>query len=141
MKTSSRPSTNSSVAKLVKRYGTFNDLRNKFESTSNSVIARDLFYSDSQFSRLINNTASEGEFKRALGNIERLLDLDQLRKNVPLNKNTNTSALKRNFLFLVSGLLLALFIISFLYYKKDDSIIKPKISTDDSRYEMLKLGI
>ena len=66
------------IDKLSKRYGTFNSERNKFVSTSNSIIARDLFYSDSQFSRLINNTASEGEFKRALGNIERLLKLDQL---------------------------------------------------------------
>ena len=71
---------NSFILKLIKRYGSFNSSTNKFESTSNSIIARDLFYSDSQFSRLINNSASEGEFKRALGNIDRLLLLDELKK-------------------------------------------------------------
>ena len=95
------------ITKLVKRYGKFNEVNNKFESTSNSKIARDLFYSDSQFSRLINNTASEGEFKRALGNIQRLLDLDALKNQAPLPiENTNIGLqLKRKILFFAFGAL------------------------------------
>ncbi|MFT6127389.1 MAG: hypothetical protein ACI8QP_001274 [Porticoccaceae bacterium] len=126
------------ISKLVKRYGAFNNTSKKFESTSNSKIARDLFYSDSQFSRLVNGTASEGEFKRALGNIKRLLDLDQLNKKTQSNKNTPT--IKRIFIFLISGLLLSLITVSFLYFKKGESITKSEILTDDTRYEMLKWG-
>ncbi len=130
------------ISKLIKRYGTFNNVRNKFESTSNSIIARDLFYSDSQFSRLINNSASEGEFKRALGNIERLLDLDQLKKKTPSNVNNakNNIVLNRKFLFLALGILFSLIIISFFYFKRYDSTKIGEVLSDDSRYEMLKWG-
>lgn len=128
------------ISKLVKRYGTFIDSSNKFESTSNSKIARDLFYSDSQFSRLINNSASEGEFKRALGNIERLLDLDQLKKKNPshVNNTKNNIVLNRKFLFQATGVLFLLIIISFFYFKKNNSTITGEVLSDDSRYEMLK---
>lgn len=128
------------IAKLTKRYGIFNDLKNKFESTSNSKIARDLFYSDSQFSRLINNTASEGEFKRALGNIERLLDLDQLKKSTPSSeKNTkNKIVVKRNFLFITVSVLIALIIISLFYFKIHESTKEKQVLTHYSRYDMLK---
>lgn len=130
------------ISKLAKRYGVFNSVRNKFETTSNSIIARDLFYSDSQFSRLINNSASEGEFKRALGNIERLLDLDQLKKKTPshVNNAKNNTVLNPKFLFLTAGVLLSLITISFFYFKKYDSIKTDEVLNDDSRYEMLTWG-
>lgn len=70
------------ISKLERHYGKYDPSTNKFESTSNSKIARDLFYSDSQFSRLINNTASEGELTRALRNVQRLLDVNELRGKV-----------------------------------------------------------
>ena len=70
------------ISKLERHYGKYDPNTNKFESTSNSKIARDLFYSDSQFSRLINNTASEGELTRALRNVQRLLDVNELRGKV-----------------------------------------------------------
>lgn len=127
------------ISKLVKRYGTFNSVRNKFETTSNSIIARDLFYSDSQFSRLINNSASEGEFKRALGNIERLLDLDRLKKK-KTPSNVNNTVLNPKFLFISVGVLFSLIIISFFYFKKYDFTKTDEILSDDLRYEMLKWG-
>ena len=127
------------ISKLVKRYGTFNSVRNKFETTSNSIIARDLFYSDSQFSRLINNSASEGEFKRALGNIERLLDLDRLKKK-KTPSNVNNTVLNSKFLFISVGVLFSLIIISFFYFKKYDFTKTDEILSDDLRYEMLKWG-
>jgi hypothetical protein len=125
------------IAKLTKRYGVYIDSRNKFESTSNSIIARDLFYSDSQFSRLINGTASEGEFKRALGNIDRLLYLDELKKNSSIKINKTSSTFNYRFLLLSLGVLLTIIILSLIYFKKDNSILESKISKDDSRYEML----
>lgn len=47
-------------------YGPFDQDTKKFTEKSNSVIARELFYSDSQFSRMINQTASEGEYVRGI---------------------------------------------------------------------------
>ena len=130
------------ITKLIKRYGKFNDVNNKFESTSNSKIARDLFYSDSQFSRLINNTASEGEFKRALGNIERLLDLDALKNQAPLPiKNNNVGAqLKRKILFFAVGALFPLIVFGAAYFFTASSSEKTEVLATETRYEMLKWG-
>ena len=130
------------ITKLIKRYGKFNDVNNKFESTSNSKIARDLFYSDSQFSRLINNTASEGEFKRALGNIQRLLDLDALKNQAPLPiENTNIGLqLKRKILFFAFGALFPLIIFGTAYIFTASSSKNKEALTPDTRYEMLKWG-
>jgi hypothetical protein len=130
------------ITKLIKRYGKFNEVNNKFESTSNSKIARDLFYSDSQFSRLINNTASEGEFKRALGNIQRLLDLDTLKNQAPLPiENTNISLqLKRKILFFAVGALFPLIVFGAAYFFTASSSENTEALTTDTRYEMLKWG-
>lgn len=72
------------VHKLKKLYGKFDENQNKFEKASNSEIARELGYSDAQFSRLINNSATEGEYKRAIQNTERiihLLELEEAQQN------------------------------------------------------------
>ena len=130
------------IRKLIKRYGKFNEVNNKFESTSNSKIARDLFYSDSQFSRLINNTASEGEFKRALGNIQRLLDLDVLKNQAPVPiKNTNIGAqLKRKILFIAVGALFPLIVFGAVYFFTASPSEKTEVLATETRYEMLKWG-
>jgi len=130
------------IKKLIKRYGKFNEVNNKFESTSNSKIARDLFYSDSQFSRLINNTASEGELKRALGNIQRLLDLDVLKNQAPLPiKNTNIGTqLKRKILFFAVGALFTLIVFGVAYFFNANSSEKTEVLATETRYEMLKWG-
>lgn len=130
------------IKQLIKRYGKFNEVNNKFESTSNSKIARDLFYSDSQFSRLINNTASEGEFKRALGNIERLLDLDALKNQAPVPiKNTNIGAqLKRKILFIAVGALFPLIVFGAVYFFTASPSEKTEVLATETRYEMLKWG-
>jgi hypothetical protein len=130
------------INKLIKRYGKFNEVNNKFESTSNSKIARDLFYSDSQFSRLINNTASEGELKRALGNIQRLLDLDVLKNQAPLPvKNTNIGIqLKRKILFFAVGALFPLIVFGAAYFFTESSSENTEVLATDTRYEMLKWG-
>ena len=130
------------IDKLSRRYGTFNSERNKFVSTSNSIIARDLFYSDSQFSRLINNSASEGEFKRALGNIERLLKLDQLNEKIPSKSNVlkSNTFLNRNVLFLLLGILFSVILYLMISIKKESLILQDNNLKDETRYEMLKWG-
>ena len=128
------------IAKLSKRYGRFNEERNKFESTSNSIIARDLFYSDSQFSRLINNTASEGEFKRALRNIDRLLELDRLKDTLPFSakKSGNQSGKKRS--IYVIAIVFLLLVITWLSYSILSKHGQTKMVENSSRYDMLKWG-
>jgi hypothetical protein len=61
------------VNKLKKLYGAFDERLKKFEKAPNSEISRDLGYSDAQFSRLINESATEGEYSRANQNAERIL--------------------------------------------------------------------
>ena len=65
---------NEFISVLERIYGTFNKQRKKFEKASNSKIARELCYSDSQFSRLVNNSATEGEYERAIRNANRYLN-------------------------------------------------------------------
>lgn len=70
------------IEKLEQIYGSFNERRKSFEKASNSKIARELCYSDSQFSRLINESASEGEYKRATRNVKRVLNEIRLQEEV-----------------------------------------------------------
>ena len=124
------------VSLLETIYGHFNASRNSFESTSNSKIARDLCYSDSQFSRLINNTASEGEFKRAVHNVERL----RVERKIEAGAQEKTGATVRSrypyiigLAFIVLGLILG-FVIENLINKPAQENTESAIS----RYDMLK---
>lgn len=125
------------ITLLEKKYGRFNPNKNGFEATSNSKIARDLCYSDSQFSRLINDTASEGEFIRALRNVERLLKESRLHTsesaNPPLKKKSKQFII---ILIIFFFLLIAGFLV---FHFSDDNFkdVKSK-SNDNSKYEMLK---
>lgn len=124
------------VSKLQSIYGPYDSVKNKFESTSNSKIARDLCYSDSQFSRLINNTASEGEFKRALRNVNRLLNENALQKEHNSNIEEGTSADKSWFLYVLGFvIILLLAYLAFEYTGKPDNV---EIAEESSRYEMLQ---
>ena len=70
------------IANLERIYGRFSDKQKKFKKASNSQIARDLCYSDSQFSRLINKSASNGEYERAIRNTKRAINELQLKAKV-----------------------------------------------------------
>lgn len=124
------------VTKLESVYGQFDSGKNNFESTSNSKIARDLCYSDSQFSRLINNTASEGEFKRALRNVNRLLNENKLQKQYG-SLEKNNSRLGRNWIVYTLGfIIIALLAFSaFLYFNNYE---QTEITEKSSRFEMLQ---
>lgn len=124
------------VSKLESKYGHFDSVKNKFESTSNSRIARDLCYSDSQFSRLINNTASEGEFKRALRNVNRLLNETRLQK-AEGSRATAVSRSSGNWItYLIFFILIAL--LAYMAVGYFDNPERPETTAEVSRYEMLK---
>jgi|TARA_R100000027_G_C2196688_1_gene78621 uncharacterized protein YceH (UPF0502 family) len=52
-----------------------------------SEFARELGYSDAQFSRLINGAATEGEYQRANQNLNRLQLIDKLTNQIDRLKN------------------------------------------------------
>ncbi|MFH6983148.1 hypothetical protein [Marinoscillum luteum] len=66
------------IHKLKKLFGKFDESHKRFEKSSNSEIARELGYSDAQFSRLINESATAGEYQRAIQSIDRILMVVQL---------------------------------------------------------------
>lgn len=130
------------ISRLENYYGSFDSVSNKFESTSNSKIARDLFYSDSQFSRLINNTASEGELTRALRNVQRMLDVHALNKKISKIESDKGAFNfgSKGFIMMVGLLLVTLTVMCFYYFKKDSNIVISDKENEQSRYEMLRWG-
>jgi hypothetical protein len=79
------------ITNLEKIYGSFSEKQKRFKKASNSKIARELCYSDSQFSRLINNSASDGEYERAIRNTKRALNEIQLEYEVGKKENPETT--------------------------------------------------
>ncbi|WP_183114842.1 hypothetical protein [Flagellimonas pelagia] len=130
------------ISKLEHHYGRYNAENNSFESTSNSKIARDLFYSDSQFSRLINNTASEGELTRALRNVQRLLDVHELRRKVSKQASGTGNSIfdKRVFMWISGVLLVSLAITLYLFTRQTDEVETDDGLSEQTRYEMLRWG-
>jgi flagellar basal body-associated protein FliL len=124
------------VSKLETIYGKFHSGKKKFDSTSNSKIARDLCYSDSQFSRLINNTASEGEFKRALRNVNRLLNENKLQLQQKSVESSGSFHYKKWVFIVLSLFILALF--AFIAFQFFATTNKESFSEETPRYEMLK---
>lgn len=124
------------TSNLESIYGQFDLVKNKFEATSNSKIARDLCYSDSQFSRLINNSASDGEFKRALHNVNRLLNEKRLQKSEGSTKATITRNSKLFLPYLAIGLITILMGgIAYLYFNKSETT---EVLAERSPYYMLE---
>lgn len=123
------------VSKLESLYGSFNPEKKKFESTSNSKIARDLCYSDSQFSRLINNTASEGEFKRTLRNVNRLINETELQKSKGSSVNSGSGNLKNWLLYILGTVVIALLAYLAMSHGDDKG---ENLSGNSTRYEMLQ---
>lgn len=70
------------IDKLKKLFGSFDEEHKRFQKASNSEISRELGYSDAQFSRLINKSATEGEYHRALQNVNRILRVKKLEDQV-----------------------------------------------------------
>ncbi|MEY3039579.1 MAG: hypothetical protein RLZZ593_721 [Bacteroidota bacterium] len=66
------------VSELSRIYGGFENFQ--FKKATNATIASELNYSNSQFSRLIHNTASHGELERAVNSAHQLVKLKNFRK-------------------------------------------------------------
>ncbi len=129
------------ISNLELHYGRFSEKINKFESTSNSKIARDLCYSDSQFSRLINNTASKGEFERGIRNVQRLLNSDKMQEDISKSSRVEPKSGKglsslASYVIITLLFLLLIFAVKFLFFNSASE--KEEITENISRYDMLK---
>lgn len=123
------------VNKLKKLYGNFDEEHKKFEKASNSEISRELGYSDAQFSRLINESATEGEYSRANKNAERilaLLDYQEKFKKISVNPKSSLASTRRSIVYFLLGLLIGALAIYLLSKDSED------LNRQLSRYDMLR---
>lgn len=124
---------NDFVFKLKKLYGGFDKEHKKFEKAPNSKISRDLGYSDAQFSRLINDSATEGEYARANQNADRILTLQRLEEEIKSVRSGNS---KRRYL----GIGVLLIVISAFagYFLNKQMQGKNESSSSNTRLDMLR---
>jgi hypothetical protein len=123
------------VNKLKKLYGSFDEEHKKFEKAPNSEISRELGYSDAQFSRLINEHATEGEYQRANQNADRILiliDYEEKFAKIGIDPKSALASPRKRFLFFLSGLILGGASIYFFTLDSSDQ------AGQLSRYDMLK---
>ncbi len=123
------------VNKLKKLYGSFDEEHKKFEKAPNSEISRELGYSDAQFSRLINDTATEGEYNRANKNADRILaliDYEEKFKKISVNPRSTLSSPRKRFFYFLSGLVVGAIAIYLLLLGSNEPLI------NQSRYDMLR---
>ena len=66
------------VSNLEKKYGQWNRSKALFGSTPYGEIARNLSISNSQFSKLLYGTGTDGMYERTLDNINRLIEREAL---------------------------------------------------------------
>ncbi len=120
------------VNKLKKLYGSFDEEHKKFEKAPNSEISRELGYSDAQFSRLINDTATEGEYNRANQNAERILTLIRLENEI---KNVRSGSSRKKYIGIALFLILISVSLGFMIH---DQLKSYNVTSESSRYDMLK---
>lgn len=123
------------VLKLKKLYGAFDEENKKYEKAPNSEIARELGYSDAQFSRLINNHATEGEYARANKNADRILaliDYEERFKKISTYPTSRKSLLIRYVGLFIGGLIIGGLAAFFVLRTSDEPI------ETLTKYDMLK---
>ncbi len=126
---------NDFVNKLKKLYGSFDEDHKKFEKAPNSEISRDLGYSDAQFSRLINQSATEGEYSRANQNADRILTINSYKEKfakLSIDPEKALASPRNKLLFFLFGLLFAAISISI------GIALFAEVPNTTSRYDMLK---
>lgn len=123
-------SYNELISSLKILYGVFDETQKRFEKAPNSEIARDLGYSDAQFSRLVHESATEGEYARAIKNAKRILSLLDLEKR--LQGISARSKLKSALTYTTIAILSI-----FIGFGLSDKY-KPSTQPGQSKYDMLR---
>ncbi|MEQ8471487.1 MAG: hypothetical protein RIC35_09885 [Marinoscillum sp.] len=123
------------VTKLKKLFGKFDEQHKRFEKSSNSEISRELGYSDAQFSRLINATATEGEYQRAIQNLDRILKVSHLQQELDKQGKPSQNWRQHQVWFVVSVCLVIALIVVFFLSSKDSATLS---GDEPPRDHMLK---
>ncbi len=119
------------VKSLRKRFGNYDEELHRFEKSSNSEIARELGYSDAQFSRLINGSATEGEYQRANQNLNRLNLIDKLEVQLDDCRNGKKESRLKKVLIFTSSILLVLSIyFAFQYFQSGKELEKNAVNNN-----------
>ncbi len=124
------------ISKLEKLYGHFDKDHKKFDKAPNSVISRELGYSDAQFSRLINDKATEGEYQRANQNADRILSIIDLEEKVEYFKQ---SRVKPRWGLIIISILVTSTLLGFAFHSLFYGIDKNQAgqSAVNSKFDML----
>ncbi|MFT5640314.1 MAG: hypothetical protein ACI9A7_000411 [Cyclobacteriaceae bacterium] len=123
------------IIKLKILYGDFDLSTRQFVKGSNSSIARELGYSDAQFSRLINQHATDGEYQRANQNADRILKLiayEEKFSKLDVDPSKAFASPRKSLIIFIAGLLISSITVYVLL-----TLFKSEPPTS-SRYDMLK---
>ncbi len=94
---------NDFIEGLIETYGESKPLVSKFGSTSYGKIAEELCISNSQFSKLISGKATEGMYIRAIRNVKKIVEFNELKSEVDQlkgerkNQQEDLNHLKENY--------------------------------------------
>lgn len=125
------------VSKLETLYGSFDREGKKFLRAPNSEISRNLGYSDAQFSRLINEHATEGEYQRANQNADRILQLINLESELQhYRKKSPKLSWPLISLLVIAGVVIGVLIIYLVGLP--NNLLKNEGEKDTSKYDMLR---
>ncbi len=124
------------LRKLEVLYGAFDTESHRFTKSSNTEIARHLGYSDAQFSRLIHQSATKGEYERAIQNITRILRIEHLEEK--LKKRRGKSLTKRRQLYVSYALTLTSIILVAVIFLRGKTLEDSPPEVDVARDDMLQ---
>lgn len=123
--------------KIQRRFGKFDEENLRFEKASNSDIARELGYSDAQFSRLMHQTATPKEYQRAIQNMDRILAIIQLKSELKNTPETGRRSSQNSFTWVL--LALAACLIGYIVFDKmSNSDTDAEKTTEPARDYTLK---
>ena len=119
---------NDFIDKLKELFGDFNEENKRFDSISNSNVARKLGYSDAQFSRLINFSATEKEYQRAIQNTERIITIIKLKKELEEKGTVPNDSPKKPLWKITSGILAISLLVILVFigtYQGETKVVSP----------------
>jgi len=114
---------NEFINSLKKYFGKYDPDNHRFEKLSNSEIARELGYSDAQFSRLINNSATDGEYQRANQNLHRIIYIEKLEHELAITKDGKQPWLKNNAIWISIIIIVSALAIFFAFQSNSNQTV------------------
>ncbi len=124
------------IGKLKLLYGKYDEEKKRFEKISNSEAARDLGYSDAQFSRLIHHSATQKEYQRSIQNIDRILKIRRYEARVERDKKKTIGDWQRKPLWFILTILFFIIAMYGIFFKPTLSNTTITSSTPNRDYTL-----